>query len=461
MPKYDLIVIGAGPGGYVAAIRAAQLGLSVACVDGRGALGGTCLNVGCIPSKALLKSSEKFASLSGLADHGIEVEGAKLDLQAMIARKNKTVSDLTKGIAHLFKKNGIDSFEGWAKIISPGRVAVSDRDTVLEAKDILIATGSEPIALPMLPFDGDRVVDSTGALSFPEVPEDLVVIGGGVIGLELGQVWARLGAKVTVVEAQDQVLPGSDAEVSKLMKRALSKQGITFKLGRTLDEAKEVEGTIALNLTRQNGKTEELLASKVLVAIGRRPVTAELGLEALGIKTDERGFVVVDEAFATNMPGIFAIGDCVPGPMLAHKAEKDGVLCVEGIVGTPEPADYKVVPGVVYTSPEVAMFGATEEMLLSEGRDFKVGKFPFIANSRARAIGETEGLVKVLADPDGHILGAHIVNNHADDLITELVLAKKMGLTVLDIARTTHAHPALSEAVKEACLDVLGQAVHI
>ena len=313
----------------------------------------------------------------------------------------------------------------------------------------------------MLPFDGDRVVDSTGALSFPEVPEDLVVIGGGVIGLELGQVWARLGAKVTVVEAQDQVLPGSDAEVSKLMKRALSKQGITFKLGRTLDEAKEVEGTIALNLTRQNGKTEELLASKVLVAIGRRPVTAELGLEALGIKTDERGFVVVDEAFATNMPGIFAIGDCVPGPMLAHKAEKDGVLCVEGIVGTPEPADYKVVPGVVYTSPEVAMFGATEEMLLSEGRDFKVGKFPFIANSRARAIGETEGLVKVLADPDGHILGAHIVNNHADDLITELVLAKKMGLTVLDIARTTHAHPALSEAVKEACLDVLGQAVHI
>ncbi|MEL7048212.1 MAG: dihydrolipoyl dehydrogenase, partial [Pseudomonadota bacterium] len=378
-----------------------------------------------------------------------------------IARKNKTVSDLTKGIAHLFKKNGIDSFVSWAKILAPGRIALSDSDLVLEAKNILIATGSEPIELPMLPFDGDRIVDSTGALSLSEVPEDLVVIGAGVIGLELGQVWARLGAKVTIVEAQDQVLPGSDAEVSKLMKRALSRQGITFKLGRTLKEAKEVEGLITLNLTRENGKSEEVLASKVLVAIGRRPVATGLGLEALGIKTNERGFIVVDEAFATSVPGIFAIGDCVPGPMLAHKAEKDGVLCVEGIVGAAVPADYNAVPGVVYTSPEVAMFGATEERLVSEGQDFKIGKFPFIANSRARATGETEGLVKVLADPDGHILGAHIVNNHADDLITELVLAKKNGLTVQDISCTTHAHPALSEAVKEACLDVFGQAVHI
>ncbi|MGC3939656.1 dihydrolipoyl dehydrogenase [Roseobacter sp. EG26] len=459
---YDLIVIGAGPGGYVAAIRAAQLGFSVACIEGRGSLGGTCLNVGCIPSKALLTSSGKFAELSGLAAHGIAVEGAALDLGAMMARKDKIVGDLTKGIAFLLKKNGVEQINGWASIPTPGRVDIRQgQDTVsLKAKNILIATGSEPTPLDGIEIDEINVLSSTGALTLDAVPDHLVVVGAGVIGVELGQVWSRLGAKVTIVEYLDRILPGIDGETAKLAQRALSKRGLKFQLGRALTGITQTDDGLRLTLDRVGRDTQETLdADKVLIAIGRRPVTRGLGLEALGV-TCERGLIVVDDHFQTSVPGIYAIGDCVPGPMLAHKAEEDGVACVETLAGLNGHVDYATVPGVVYTDPEVASVGLTEEALKEAGTDYSVGKFALMANSRARASGQTDGAVKVLCDPDGNILGAHICSAHAGDLIAELVLAMANGATVGEVARTCHAHPALGEAVKEACLDALGRAVH-
>ncbi|MEC8575811.1 MAG: dihydrolipoyl dehydrogenase, partial [Pseudomonadota bacterium] len=455
MSLYDLVVIGGGPGGYVAAIRAAQLGLKVACVEGRGALGGTCLNVGCIPSKALLSSSAKFESLSHLAGHGIAVDGASLDLGAMMGRKEKIVGDLTKGIAFLFKKNGVDLIEGWASIPAPGKVQVGD--DVFETKNILIATGSEPTPLPGVEIDEIDVVSSTGALSLANVPEHLVVVGAGVIGLELGQVWSRLGAKVTVVEYLDRILPGIDGEIAKLAQRALSKRGLKFQLGRALKSIDKGGEGLTLTLDRVGkDKEEQLQADKVLIAIGRRPVIRGLGLEALGVSVNGRGFVEVDERFATSVPGIYAIGDCVPGPMLAHKAEEDGVACVEMLAGEAGHVDYGTVPGIVYTDPEVASVGVTEEALKEAGTDYVVGKFTFMANSRARAQGETDGAVKVLATPEGKILGAHICGAHGGDLIAELVLAMTKGATVSDVAAACHAHPAMAEAVKEACLDAMG-----
>ena len=459
MSLYDLVVIGGGPGGYVAAIRAAQLGLKVACVEGRGALGGTCLNVGCIPSKALLSSSAKFESLSHLAGHGIAVDGATLDLGAMMGRKEKIVGDLTKGIAFLFKKNGVDLIEGWASIPAPGKVQVGD--DVFETKNILIATGSEPTPLPGVEIDEVDVVSSTGALSLANVPEHLVVVGAGVIGLELGQVWSRLGAKVTVVEYLDRILPGIDGEIAKLAQRALSKRGLKFQLGRALKSIDKGDEGLTLTLDRVGkDKEEQLQADKVLIAIGRRPVIRGLGLEALGVSVNGRGFVEVDERFATSVPGIYAIGDCVPGPMLAHKAEEDGVACVEMLAGEAGHVDYGTVPGIVYTDPEVASVGVTEEALKETGTDYVVGKFTFMANSRARAQGETDGAVKVLATPEGKILGAHICGAHGGDLIAELVLAMTKGATVSDVAAACHAHPAMAEAVKEACLDAMGRAIH-
>ncbi len=459
MSLYDLVVIGGGPGGYVAAIRAAQLGLKVACVEGRGALGGTCLNVGCIPSKALLSSSAKFESLSHLAGHGIAVDGASLDLGAMMGRKEKIVGDLTKGIAFLFKKNGVDLIEGWASIPAPGKVQVGD--DVFETKNILIATGSEPTPLPGVEIDEIDVVSSTGALSLANVPEHLVVVGAGVIGLELGQVWSRLGAKVTVVEYLDRILPGIDGEIAKLAQRALSKRGLKFQLGRALKSIDKGDEGLTLTLDRVGkDKEEQLQADKVLIAIGRRPVIRGLGLEALGVSVNARGFVEVDERFATSVPGIYAIGDCVPGPMLAHKAEEDGVACVEMLAGEAGHVDYGTVPGIVYTDPEVASVGVTEEALKEAGTDYVVGKFTFMANSRARAQGETDGAVKVLATPEGKILGAHICGAHGGDLIAELVLAMTKGATVSDVAAACHAHPAMAEAVKEACLDAMGRAIH-
>ncbi|WP_435661665.1 dihydrolipoyl dehydrogenase [Leisingera caerulea] len=459
MSAYDLMVIGAGPGGYVAAIRAAQLGMKVACVEGRGSLGGTCLNVGCIPSKALLTSSAKYAELSHLSAHGIAVEGASLDLGALMARKDKIVGDLTKGIAFLFKKNGVDHIEGWASIPAPGQVKVGDDSYT--AKNILIATGSEPAALPGVEIDEVDVLSSTGALALDAAPEHLVVIGAGVIGLELGQVWSRLGSKVTVVEYLDRILPGIDGEIAKLSQRALSKRGLKFQLGRALKTVEKGENGLTLTLDRVGkDKEEQLAADKVLVAIGRRPVTRGLGLEDLGVSINPRGFIEVDERFSTSVPGIFAIGDCVPGPMLAHKAEEDGVACVEMLAGQHGHVDYNTVPGVVYTDPEVASVGQTEEALKEAGTDYITGKFAFMANSRARSTGETDGAVKVLATPGGKILGAHICGAHGGDLIAELVLAMTKGATVEDVARTCHAHPAMGEAVKEACLDALGRAIH-
>ncbi|AHD11961.1 dihydrolipoyl dehydrogenase [Phaeobacter gallaeciensis] len=459
MSLYDLIVIGGGPGGYVAAIRAAQLGLKVACIEGRGTLGGTCLNVGCIPSKAMLSSSGKYESLSHLAGHGIAIDGARLDLDAMMARKDKIVGDLTKGIAFLFKKNGVDLIEGWASIPAVGKVKVGDE--IHETKNILIASGSEPTPLPGVDIDEGDVVSSTGALTLPEVPKHLVVVGAGVIGLELGQVWSRLGAKVTVVEYLDRILPGIDGEIAKLAQRALSKRGLKFQLGRALKFIDRGEEGLTLTLDRVGkDKEEQLVADKVLIAIGRRPVIRGLGLEALGVSVNARGFVEVDERFSTSVEGIYAIGDCVPGPMLAHKAEEDGVACVEMLAGQAGHVDYNTVPGIVYTDPEVASVGKTEEALKEAGTDYIVGKFTFMANSRARAQGETDGAVKVLATPEGQILGAHICGAHGGDLIAELVLAMTKGATVGEVAATCHAHPAMAEAVKEACLDAMGRAIH-
>ncbi|SHE75649.1 dihydrolipoamide dehydrogenase [Ruegeria intermedia] len=459
MNTYDLIVIGGGPGGYVAAIRAAQLGLKVACVEGRGALGGTCLNVGCIPSKALLTSSARYAELAHLSSHGIAVEGASIDVRAMMERKDKIVGDLTKGIAFLFKKNGVDLIEGWASIPAAGQVKAGD--VLYQAQNILIATGSEPSTLSGIEIDETDVLSSTGALALERVPEHLVVVGAGVIGLELGQVWARLGARVTVVEYLDRVLPGIDAEIAKLAQRALAKRGLKFQLGRALKSIDRAGTGLTLTLDRVGKDKEEVIeADKVLVAIGRRPVTRGLGVEDLGMALDPRGFIEVDSTFQTSVPGIYAIGDCVPGPMLAHKAEEDGVACVEMLAGEVGHVDYNTVPGVVYTDPEVASVGRTEEELKDAGVEYVVGKFAFMANSRARSTGETDGAVKVLADPDGNILGAHICGAHAGDLIAELVLAMSTGATVAHVAATCHAHPAMGEAVKEACLDAMGRAIH-
>ncbi|MBE1285533.1 MAG: dihydrolipoyl dehydrogenase [Rhodobacteraceae bacterium] len=459
MTAYDLIVIGAGPGGYVAAIRAAQLGLKTACVEGRGSLGGTCLNVGCIPSKAMLTSSAKYAELSHLSSHGISVGEVSLDLSALQARKDKIVGDLTKGIAFLFKKNGVDHIEGWATIPAPGQVQVGDQ--TLTAKSILIATGSEPTPLPGVDVDEVDVLTSTGALALEDRPEHLVVIGAGVIGLELGQVWARLGSKVTVVEYLDRILPGIDGEIAKLAQRALSKRGLKFQLGRAVKGVEKAGGGLLLTMERVGkDKVESLDADKVLVAIGRRPVTRGLGLDDLGVSVNDGGFIEVDASFQTSVPGIYAIGDCVPGPMLAHKAEEDGVACVEMLAGEYGHVDYDTVPGVVYTDPEVASVGQTEEGLKDAGVEYRVGKFAFMANSRARSTGETDGAVKVLAGADGKILGAHICGAHGGDLIAELVLAMTKGATVEEVARTCHAHPAMGEAVKEACLDALGRAIH-
>ncbi|MDJ0610877.1 MAG: dihydrolipoyl dehydrogenase [Kiloniellales bacterium] len=464
---YDLVVIGGGPGGYVAAIRAAQLGLKTACVESRGRLGGTCLNVGCIPSKALLQSSEKFADAQHhFADHGIKLGKITLDLKGMMSRKVKVVDDLTKGIEFLFKKNKIDYVKGFGSIPAAGEVKVAlseGGEETLKAKNILIATGSESTPLPGIEIDEKSVVTSTGALELGKVPENLIVIGAGVIGLELGSVWSRLGAKVTVVEFLDRILPGMDDEIAKQTQRVLKKQGLDFKLGMKVTGGKTNKSGVTLSVEPvKGGEAQELAASVVLVAIGRRPFTEGLGLEALGVAKDNRGFIRVDERYQTSVPGIYAIGDCVPGPMLAHKAEEDGVVCAEMLAGQSGHVDYNLVPGVVYTWPEVAGVGQTEEQLKEAGVDYKVGKFPFTANSRARANAETDGLVKILADArSDKVLGVHIVGPLAGDILAEAVIAMEFGASSEDIARTVHSHPGMGEAVKEAALAVDKRAIHI
>jgi dihydrolipoamide dehydrogenase len=464
--RYDVLVIGAGPGGYVTAIRAAQLGMSVACVEKRATLGGTCLNVGCIPSKALLDSSELYAQAkTHFEKHGIHAGPIQLDLAAMLARKDRVVKSLTDGVAYLFKKNKITSYVGSGRLMGEGKVAVTGsnaEEIILEARHIILATGSEPAGLPSLPLDGTSMVSSTEALAFERVPQSLIVVGGGYIGLELGSVWARLGAKVTVLEFLPRILPLSDGEIANLLYRSLLKQGLAFHLETKVTGAGTQGGQIVVD-AQHEGKDVRFQGDKVLVAVGRRPFTKGLGLEEVGVQTEERsGRVFVDENFETNVKGIFAIGDLINGPMLAHKAEEDGIACVERLAGMKTHVNYDTVPSVVYTWPEVASVGLTEEQVKASGREYRVGKFPFTANPRARCMDETEGLVKILADAQtDRLSGVHIIGPRASELIAECVTVMEFAGSAEDIARICHAHPTLSEAVREAALAVGRRAIHI
>jgi dihydrolipoamide dehydrogenase len=462
--RYDIVIIGAGPGGYVAAIRAAQLGFKTACVESRASLGGTCLNIGCIPSKALLQSSEKFVETGhSLAEHGIQVGDVSLDLGAMMARKDKVVTTLTRGVEFLFRKNKVDWLKGTARIAAPGRAVVTGPDGAvleIEATSIIIATGSESMPLPGIDIDEQRIVSSTGALSLDRVPGRLAVIGGGYIGLELGSVWARLGAKVIVIELLDHIVPNMDRELGTALQRTLARSGIQFRLGTRLAGIRKANEGLILDL--DGAERESLAADVVLVAIGRRPNTEGLGLEAMGVARDGQGRVVVDEGFATNIPGIYAIGDVIRGPMLEHKAAEEGVALAERLARQKTSVDYDAIPAVIYTWPEVASVGRTEEELKAAGVSYRVGKFPFTANPRARTNGYTEGFVKILAESEtDRVLGVHIIGPDAGTLIAEAVLAKEFGASAEDIARTCHAHPTLSEALKEAALAVDGRAIHI
>ena len=466
-PTYDLVVIGGGPGGYVCAIKAAQLGMKVACVEKRGALGGTCLNVGCIPSKALLHSSHLFAEAQhGMRQHGIKIQGLALDLGAMLDNKDKVVDGLTKGIEGLFKKNKVDYVVGAGRIAAPGKVVVSLKKggtQELTTRNIVIATGSDVMPLPGVEIDEERIVSSTGALDLEEVPHDLVVIGAGYIGLEMGTVWRRLGSKVTVVEFLDRITPGMDLEVARQFQRILAKQGIEFRLSTKVTGV-DASGKRLKVMTEpaKGGEGAVLEADIVLVSIGRRPYTEGLGLAEAGVKLDARGRVEIDDHFQTSVPGIYAIGDVVRGAMLAHKAEEEGSVLAELLAGQKPHIDYDIIPGVVYTDPEVASIGKTEEQLKEAGVAYKVGKCPFMANSRARAVGVSDGFVKLLADAaTDRVLGAHIIGPDAGTLIAEIAMAMEFGATSEDIARTCHAHPTLEEAVKEAALAVTGKPIHI
>lgn len=460
--KFDVIVIGAGPGGYVAAIRCAQLGLKVACVEKRKTLGGTCLNIGCIPSKALLHSSEKFEDAEKhFGNIGIKVGKLALDLKTMMGFKDSVVDSNVKGIEFLFKKNKITRIEGRGEVLAPGKVKVGQ--SIYETTYIIIATGSDVISLPGIEIDEKKIVSSTGALSLSSVPKSLVVIGGGVIGLELGTVWRRLGSEVTVVEYLDNILPGMDEEVRKESLKIFKKQGINFKLSSKVTGA--TVGSKGVDLSVEpatGGPAEKFSAEVVLMAIGRKPYTEGLGLESIGVAFDSRGRIVVDEHFETNIEGIFAIGDVIHGPMLAHKAEDEGVILAEILSGQSGHINYDLIPGVVYTWPEIASVGKTEEQLKKDGIAYSVGKFPFMANGRARAMGMTDGFVKILACAQSdRILGAHMIGPNVGELIAEVVSVMEFEGCAEDIARTCHSHPTLSEVVKEAALAVHKRPIHI
>ena len=470
--SYDVIVIGGGPGGYVGAIRAAQLGLKTACVESRGALGGTCLNVGCIPSKALLQSSHLYEEANHhFAAHGITVSGLKLDLKTMMARKDDVVSQNTQGIEFLFKKNKVDYLKGHGSItkatlgahevtVKPSGKGKAETHTT---KNVIIATGSDVTPLPGVAIDEKKIVSSTGALELTKVPKSMVVIGAGVIGLEMGSVWSRLGAEVTVVEFLDFILPPMDGDVRKQMQRILEKQGLEFKLGSKVTAAKAAKTGVSLTVEpAAGGKAEPLKADVVLVAIGRRPYTDGLGLDKIGIPLSKHGYVEVDDHFQTNVEGIFAIGDVIGGMMLAHKAEDEGVVVAESLAGQTPHINYDAIASVVYTWPEVAGVGKTEEQLKDAGTKYKSGKFPFTANSRARANGDTDGFVKILADAESdELLGCHIIGALAGDLIMEVSVGMEFTASAEDIARTCHAHPQLGEAVKEAALAVDNRTIHM
>jgi dihydrolipoyl dehydrogenase len=464
--SYDLVIIGSGPGGYVCAIRAAQLGMKVAVVEMRKTLGGTCLNIGCIPSKALLYATEMFDEAAhGLGALGVVVAPPKLDLAAMMKHKDDTVAANVNGVAFLFKKNKIDWVKGEGRIAAPGKVVVKGEDgneNTLETNAIVIATGSDVARLPGVEIDETTIVSSTGALTLPKVPKRLIVVGAGVIGLELGSVWRRLGAEVAVVEFLDRILPGMDGEVARQFHRMLEKQGFAFHLSHKVTKVDKAAGALTATIEPvAGGEAKTIEADVVLVAIGRRPFTENLGLQALGVATD-RGQVVVDAHFATNVPGVYAIGDVIRGPMLAHKAEDEGVAVAEILAGQAGHVNYDVIPAVVYTTPEIAAVGKTEDDLKAEGVAYKVGKFPFSANARARAMRHTEGFVKILADAvTDRVLGAHIVGFGAGEMIHDAAVLMEFGGSSEDLARTCHAHPTMSEAVKEAAMAVEKRAIHI
>jgi dihydrolipoamide dehydrogenase len=478
--RYDLIVIGAGPGGYVAAIRASQLGMKVVVVEKRATLGGVCLNEGCIPSKALLDSSELFAvARDRFALHGIAIAPPRLDLDAMMLRKDDVVRKLTEGIAYLFKKNEIERFHGTAILkgrnaagqhrvdVTPAApqgqqelLAPAPETITLQAPRVILATGSEAAGLPGIPFDGQVVVSAREALSFTALPEHMVIAGGGYIGLELGSVWRRLGAQVTVMEMLPQILPTMDRQAADALYRSLRKQGIQFKLATRITAVRRIGSKAIVQFNAGNG-SEEIDCDKVLVAVGRRPLTETLGLEELGVQLDEKGRVIADDNYQSTVPGIYAIGDLVPGPMLAHKASEEGLACVERMAGKASAVEYEYIPGVVYTWPEGSYVGLSEEQLKEEGVPYRVGRFNFAALGRARCMDETEGFVKILAHLEtDRVLGVHIVGPRASDLIAEAVAVMSFGGTARDVALTCHAHPTLSEAIKEAALDVYKEAIH-
>ena len=465
MDNFDLVVIGGGPGGYVCAIRAAQLGLKTACVESRGALGGTCLNVGCIPSKSLLNLSENFhKAKKDFNQQGIEIEGIKLNIEKMMSNKNKSVQVLTKGVEFLFKKNKVTYIKGKGVLFSKNDIVVyeNNKKNNYKTKNIVIATGSEVSSLPGIEIDEKNIISSTGALSLKKVPKKLAVIGGGYIGLEMGSVWSRLGSEVTVIEYLDFITPGMDREISNEFKKILTKQGIKFKMGSKVKSVKNAGTKVLINYQDiKNSKDETLEVDKVLVSVGRKPYTEGLNLTKVGVKKDNKGRIEVNEKLQTSIQNIYAIGDVIKGPMLAHKAEEEGVAVAEILAGQAGHVNYDVIPGVIYTSPEVATVGKTEEQLKDQKISYKIGKFPFLANSRAKVNNETDGFVKILADAKtDKVLGVHIIGPHCGDMIAEMALAMEFGASAEDIARTCHAHPTHTEAIKEAALAVDKRPIH-
>ena len=461
--KFDVTVIGGGPGGYVCAIRLSQLGLKTACIESRGSLGGTCLNIGCIPSKNLLNFSENFYKAKNFNEIGIEVGEVKLNIDKMMKNKEKAVAVLTKGIEFLFKKNKVTYFKGIGAFKSANEISISSKgkETKIQTDKTIISTGSEPVSIPGMEFDEEKILSSTGALSLTKVPKKMVIVGGGYIGLEMGSVWSRLGTQVEVVEFLDHITPGMDREVSKEFEKILKKQGIKFQLNTKVEKITKSKNFVSIDTVNKEKKKNKIDADVVLISVGRKPHTKGLNLKNVGVQTDKKGRVKVNKNFETNVKNIYAIGDVIEGPMLAHKAEEEGIAVAELIAGQSGHVNYEIIPGVIYTSPEVAFVGQTEEQLKENKNNYKVGKFPFMANSRAKAIDEPEGFVKILADAaTDKVLGVHIIGPHAGEMIAEMAVAMEFGASSEDIARTCHAHPTFSEAIKEAALSVEKRQIH-
>ena len=462
--KFQAVIIGGGPGGYVCAIRLAQLGLKTACIESRGTLGGTCLNVGCIPSKSLLNLSEEFHKAQNLSNKGIEIGEVKLNLPKMMKNKDKAVTILTKGVEFLLKKNKVTYFKGTGSFKEKNKIVIKDdqgKETLIESDKTIIATGSLPVALPGIEFDEKVIVSSTGALKLEKVPKKMVVVGGGYIGLEMGSVWSRLGAEVQVVEFLDHITPGMDKEISNEFMKILKKQGINFNMQNKVKNIKNNKSGVVVSTVDKDGNKNNFECDVVLISVGRKPNTKGLNLETIGIELDERKRIKTDKTFKTNIENIYAIGDVVSGPMLAHKAEDEGIAVAENIAGQSGHVNYDTIPGVIYTTPEVSSIGKTEEQLKEKNIKYKIGKFSFMANSRAKAIDDAEGFVKILADEKtDKVLGAHLIGPHAGELIAEIGIAMEFGASSEDIARTCHAHPTFSEAVKEAALSVDKRAIH-